>query len=253
MTKATKAKAIKATAKTKASNISRFLLLAFSFLMICNTANANLFSFSSEKQATGWDSSDIKDITRKEKQLNPEVLSLALKAYASAKEQGVNISRPIITIIDYSLPSKAKRMWVLDLAQKRVLFNSLVAHGKYSGDDFYASNFSNASGSLASSLGLFLTGETYDGHNGYTLKIKGLEAGFNDRAESRTIVMHGAWYVTEEIARERGMVGRSWGCPAVEPKKAVPIINTIKDGTLLFAYYPESKWLKKSKYLNYRT
>ena len=144
-------------------------------------------------------------------------------------------------------------MWVLDLQKKRILFNSLVAHGKYSGNFVYANNFSNADGSLASSLGLFITGETYDGHNGYTLKIKGLERGFNDRAEDRHVVIHGAWYVSEALAKERGSIGRSWGCPALEQKKAGPIINTIKDGTLVFAYYPERSWLKGSKYLNYRT
>lgn len=237
-------------------NLSKVLLIVFSWLMICDTANAGFFSSSEKKPETKyatWDNRDIKSITKKEKQLSPEVLRLALKAYMGAKEQGVNITKPIITIIDYSLPSKTKRMWVLDLQQKRILFNSLVAHGKYSGDDVHATNFSNANGSLESSLGLFITGNTYDGHNGYTLKIKGLERGFNDRAEDRHVVIHGAWYVSEEIAKARGIIGRSWGCPAVEIKKAVPIINTIKDGTLVFAYYPENDWLQKSRYLNYRT
>lgn len=182
-------------------------------------------------------------------QLRPSVLKLALKAFFNARQQGIE-SKPVLTVIDYSLPSTAKRMWVLDLDNKKVLFNNLVAHGKGSGTN-YAKYFSDRGGSLQSSLGLFLTEDTYSGHDGYSLKIKGLEDGFNDKAEARKIVMHGAWYVNENYAAARGRLGLSWGCPAVDKKLAAPIINTIKNGSLMFAYYPDANWLQKSKFINY--
>jgi hypothetical protein len=182
--------------------------------------------------------------------INPTVLKLALEAYYAAKQKGVSVTKPILSVIDYSLPCTAKRFWVFDLASGKVLFNSLVAHGQSSGG-IYTTSFSNQAGSLESSMGLYLTENTYIGHRGYTLTIKGLDRGFNDQAESRRIVLHGAWYVSEELARTQGRIGRSWGCPAIEPNLAVPVINTIKNGSLLFAYYPNKNWLSKSAYLHY--
>lgn len=183
-------------------------------------------------------------------QIKPQVLALAIKAYQNAKAEGVRLEKPVLTIIDYSLPSNQKRLWVLDLAENRVLFNTLVAHGKNSGE-VYSTKFSNSFGSQESSIGTYVTEGTYFGHRGYTLRIKGLEKGFNDRAEPRRIVIHGAWYVSDAIARMHGGVGRSWGCPAVDEKLAAPVINTIKDGSLVFAYYPDKNWLQHSHILNY--
>lgn len=177
-----------------------------------------------------------------------QVLNLALRSYQNAINRGIDVTKPILTIIDYSMPSTAKRLWVIDLQQRRVLFNTLVAHGENSGAT-YARQFSNQFGSLKSSIGAFLTGNTYMGHRGYTLRIKGLDSGFNTNAEARHIVIHGAWYVSEALAKLRGTIGRSWGCPAVEPKMAAPIINTIKDGSFLFVYYPDSSWLHRSKFI----
>ena len=140
-----------------------------------------------------------------------------------------------MTVIDYSLPSTAPRLWVLDLARHRVLFHELVAHGAGSGDNF-ATRFSNEPDSRQTSLGLFLTGGTYEGGNGYSLRLRGLEPGVNDLAAERNIVIHGAWYVSVEHASRYGRLGRSWGCPALPQEVAGTIIDTIKDGSFVFAY-----------------
>jgi hypothetical protein len=167
--------------------------------------------------------------------LSPKVLAKALDAVAAARAQGISGDRDKLTIIDYSLPSTQPRLWVLDLAQGKVLFHEMVAHGSGSGDK-YATRFSNVNDSRATSLGLFLTGGTYEGGNGYSLKLKGLDAGINDRAEERHIVVHGAWYVSDDHARQFGMIGRSWGCPALPLTEAPAVIDAIKGGTFLYAY-----------------
>ena len=143
--------------------------------------------------------------------------------------------RDVITIIDYALPSTEPRLFVFDLTAKRVLFRELVAHGKNSGD-VMTTAFSNSPGSLATSLGLFVTEETYDGSNGYSLRLRGLDRGLNDRARERAIVLHGAYYVSREAIRVLGRLGRSSGCPAVRAEIAEDLINTIKGGTAIFAY-----------------
>ncbi len=167
--------------------------------------------------------------------LSPKVLSRALDAVASARANGFSGRDDLLTVIDYSLPSTKPRLWVLDLANGKVLFRELVAHGQGSGDN-YATRFSNQPDSHQSSLGLFLTASTYIGGNGYSLKLRGLESGVNDLAESRYIVMHGAWYVSPEHARTHGRIGRSWGCPALPKETAGPVIDTIKEGSFLFVY-----------------
>lgn len=190
-----------------------------------------------------------KDISSKTNNLRPKVVQLALQAFYRAKQSGVNIKKPVLTVIDYTLASTQKRLWVVDVEKKRVLYTSLVAHGKYSGEN-YTTSVSNKTGSLQTSVGLFLTEDTYFGRDGYSLRLEGLEKGFNDKAKARTIVLHGAPYVSEKFAAVAGRIGRSWGCPAVEKPLATPIINTIKNGTLIFSYYNHSKWLKQSKFLN---
>ncbi|MFY9821726.1 MAG: murein L,D-transpeptidase catalytic domain family protein [Thermoanaerobaculia bacterium] len=167
--------------------------------------------------------------------LSPRVLNLALGAVSAAREQGIVGKGDLLTVIDYSLPSTEPRLWVLDLARGKVLFHELVAHGAGSGEKF-ATRFSNVDESRATSLGLFLTGDTYEGGNGYSLKLKGLYEGINDRAEQRHIVMHGAWYVSADHARQYGMLGRSWGCPALSQQDAKPVIDVIKGGSFVFAY-----------------
>jgi hypothetical protein len=167
--------------------------------------------------------------------LASQVLTGALDAVAAARARGVAGRDDILTVIDFSLPSTQPRLWVLDLAHDRVLFHELVAHGSGSGDNF-AVRFSNAVESRQSSLGLFLTGDTYLGAHGYSLHLQGLDAGVNDRAEERHIVFHGAWYVSVEQARRYGRLGRSWGCPALPEESAHAVIDAIKGGTFVFAY-----------------
>ena len=176
--------------------------------------------------------------------LSPQVLRMALDAMASARARGVSGRDDLLTVIDYSLPSTRPRLWVLDLANGKVLFHELVAHGSGSGDN-YATRFSNNDNSHQTSLGLFVTGGTYEGGNGYSLKLRGLDKGFNDRAEERHIVMHGAWYVSTEHARAQGRLGRSWGCPAVSERSARPVIDTIKGGSFVFSYASaDPAWLR---------
>lgn len=167
--------------------------------------------------------------------LSPQVLTLALDAVGSARARGVSGREDLLTVIDYSLPSTEPRLWVLDLEHGKVLYRELVAHGSGSGAN-YATRFSNEMNSRQTSLGLFLTGGTYQGGNGYSLRLRGLDKGLNHLAEMRHIVMHGAWYVSPEQARSQGRIGRSWGCPALSEKIAPAVIDAIKGGSFLFAY-----------------
>jgi len=189
------------------------------------------------------------NIAAKTNDLKPSLLKLAIEAFHNAKRSGINTNKQILTVIDYSLPSTKKRLWVLDLNQEKILYSSMVAHGRNSGEN-HTTNFSNRIGSLQTSLGLFLTEGTYFGRDGYSLYLKGLEKGFNDNAKTRTIVLHGAPYVSKQFVAAAGRVGRSWGCPAVEKPLAEPIINTIKNGTMIFAFYPDKNWLAKSEFIN---
>jgi hypothetical protein len=176
--------------------------------------------------------------------LSPKVLAMALDAVACAKARGVSGRDDLLTVIDYSLPSTTPRLWVLDLQHGEVLYHELVAHGSGSGDN-YATRFSNVKDSRQTSLGLFRTAGTYVGGNGYSLKLEGLDEGINDRAEERHIVIHGAWYVSPEHARQQGRIGRSWGCPALSEVSARPVIDTIKGGTFVFSYSGNEEWFQK--------
>ena len=179
---------------------------------------------------------------------DPKVLALALQARtcAMASEGASSASR--LAVIDYSRPSTETRLWVFDLKRKALLFAEHVAHGRGSGENL-AQAFSNREGSHQSSLGLFRTAETYVGGNGYSMRMDGLEPGVNDAARDRLIVMHGAPYVDPLAALKQGRLGRSFGCPAVRPQVARELIDTLKQGQLLFAYYPDPEWLKGSALL----
>jgi hypothetical protein len=179
--------------------------------------------------------------------IDPKVVKLALVAYQKAKQQGL-AKQDILTIIDYSKPSTERRLWVFDIKRGRELFNTWVSHGKNSGDNM-AHNFSNSPGSLKSSIGVFITDQPYIGGHGLSLRIRGQEAGVNDNAYSRAIVFHGAKYVNGQTANSYGRIGRSWGCPAVDQNEIKPLIATIKDKTVVFAYYPDGHWLKSSRFL----
>jgi len=184
--------------------------------------------------------------------LRPEVLELALEAYEQAEEGGF-VRREDLTIIDYELPSYQQRLWVIDMKVGRVLYQEWVAHGmgrpRGSGGDMEeALSFSNERGTLKSSLGLFITAETYYGRHGYSLKLDGLEEGVNDNARERLIVLHSAHYVSEDRADDH-LIGRSWGCPAVRPEIVEELIDRIKDGSVLWVYYPHDEWLEESEFL----
>jgi hypothetical protein len=149
-----------------------------------------------------------------------------------------------------SQSSRNKRLYVLDLDQKKVVVNTYVAHGRNSGGEF-AHSFSNNPSSHKSSLGFYITQDTYYGSNGFSLKIRGVERGFNDRANSRAIVVHGSEYVGPDFLQMNNFCGRSYGCPAVPADESETIIDLIKEGSCLFIYYPTQKYLVRSKILNY--
>jgi len=180
--------------------------------------------------------------------IDSRVLELALGASRCAIKNGAVDNPSTLTVIDYSKPSTEPRMWVLDLQRRRLLYEELVAHGQGTGDNF-ATKFSNQPDSHQTSIGLFVTDDTYVGRNGYSLKLDGLEPGFNDRARERAIVMHGAPYVNKSITKSLGRLGRSHGCPAVRDAVARELIDTVKGGNLVFSYYPDAKWLETSKFL----
>ena len=177
-----------------------------------------------------------------------EVLDLALQAYHCGQHEG-RFHRPLLTVIDYSLPSTERRLWVIDLERNEVLQHEFVAHGDGSGD-VLPTSFSNLPGSHQSSLGLFRTDESYMGRFGYALRLSGLEPGFNDNARERSIVVHAMADVSSEYVDRYKTLGRSWGCPAVSADAAPQMIDTIAGGSAFFAYYPDADWLRESHFLH---
>jgi hypothetical protein len=154
-----------------------------------------------------------------------------------------------MAIIDFNLPSSAKRLWVFDMEESTLLHHELVSHGKNSGG-LWATSFSDVSGSKQSSLGAYVTAETYSGKHGYSLKLDGLEEGFNKNARTRAIVIHGADYVSEEFVDKQGRLGRSWGCPAVSTAVSEELIDDIRGGALVLAHFNDKKWLAESAFLH---
>ncbi len=215
--------------------LNRFGLL-FAILLTClsvTSAYADSLENALVKAAPGADA---------------KVIALAVRATQCSRAQGVAPAQRL-AVIDYSLPSTEQRLWVFDLKRRKLLFHELVAHGRNSGENM-ATLFSNRNESHATSLGLFRTQQSYRGQNGYSLRMEGLEPGFNDNAFDRAIVIHGAPYVSPVLARANGRIGRSLGCPAVRPAIAHRLIDSMKDGQLLFSYYPDQRWLKSSSYIN---
>lgn len=178
-----------------------------------------------------------------------KVLQLATTALQCAQRQPNSAVDPTrLAVIDYSRPSTEQRLWVFDVAQQKLLYQEWVAHGRNSGSN-RTERFSNRDGSFMSSLGGFTARETYMGGNGYSLRLDGLEPGFNDNARDRAIVMHGAPYVNPSVAQLQGRLGRSLGCPAVRLTVAKPLINSLRGGAFVFAYYPDKEWLEHSRLL----
>ena len=181
-------------------------------------------------------------------ELNPQALKSALSAMQCAVNNGAQQAQHL-AVIDYSQPSTARRLWIFDLTKKKLVLRDLFAHGQKSGENF-ATQFSNSEGSFQSSLGLFRTQESYNGSHGYSLRMDGLEPGINDRARERAIVIHAADYVNPLWSQRQGRIGRSLGCPAVRPQVARQVVDKLKDGQFMFAWYPDQRWLKSSTYLN---
>ncbi len=213
---------------------SRRLLLAVFFFAALGTLSTQLIG--SAKAAPG------------NAAINSDVVEMAFSAASCAVRAGAVDNPETLTVIDYSKPSTEKRLFVYDLRSREVLYSEYVAHGQGSGENL-TTRFSNEPNSHATSLGLFVTADTYIGKNGYSLRMNGLEQGFNDKAFERAIVMHGAPYVNPDTMNSLGRLGRSWGCPALRPAIARQLIDTVKGGNLVFSYAANQEWLKASKYL----
>lgn len=174
-----------------------------------------------------------------------ECFSKALQGFYKLQEKGL-IQNNILTLVDFSLSSNTKRLWIIDMTTNTILYQSLVAHGRNSGDEF-ANKFSNKSESFQSSLGFYLTGEIYQGKHGKSLRLDGMEKGINDKARSRAVVMHGANYVSEQFIRQNKRLGRSLGCPALPEDLNAEIIQLIKNKSCLFIYHPSKAYAAMSK------
>lgn len=217
---------------------SRFALIISTLVALCTTAHAD-----NAKPLTLYSSLAVAA-----PELNPQVLKSALSAMQCAIGNGFEKSDRL-AVIDYSQPSTARRLWIFDLRKRTLVLRDLVAHGQKSGENF-ATRFSNREGSYQSSIGLFRTQESYEGAHGYSLRMDGLEPGFNDRARERAIVIHAADYVSPLWSKREGRIGRSQGCPAVRPQVARQVVDKLKDGQFMFSWYPDQRWLKSSAYLN---
>ncbi|HAQ18105.1 MAG TPA: hypothetical protein DCR40_02600 [Prolixibacteraceae bacterium] len=179
-----------------------------------------------------------------------DVFNLAVKGLKKLENEGKLQNPNIVTIADYSQSSNKKRLYVIDLKNRKLLFNTYVAHGRNTGDEF-AKSFSNEEGSFKSSLGFYITEKPFVGsHTGFALLIKGVEKGFNDLAAKRAIIIHAAEYATEKFIKKYGRLGRSQGCPALPPEMNKPIIESIQGGTCLFIYNPDNKYICSSTLLN---
>jgi hypothetical protein len=181
--------------------------------------------------------------------LSMKAFEYALKGYRNLVEHGKVMKDQILSICDFSQSSRRKRFYVIDMTEKKVLINTWVAHGRNSGGEF-ARSFSNSPESHKSSLGFYVTGNTYYGSHGLALKIEGLEKNINDKADRRNIVIHGSEYVGAGFLARSPINGRSFGCPALPRDETGKIIETIKDGTCLFIYHPTKTYIQKSKVLN---
>ena len=190
----------------------------------------------------------VDSLSRVAPTLDVQVLTHAVAAMQCAVNNGAAPAQRL-AVIDFSLPSSMRRLWIFDLKQRRLLLKDFVAHGMKSGEN-HATQFSNVMGSHQSSIGLFRTAESYSGKHGYSLRMDGLEPGVNDLARERAIVIHPADYVNPAWIATQGRIGRSQGCPAVRPEVARMVVDSLKGGQFMFSWYPDRKWLQSSAYLN---
>lgn len=190
----------------------------------------------------------LDDLSQVAPALDTQVLTHAVAAMQCAVNNGASPAQRL-AVIDFSLPSSERRLWIFDLQRKRLLLEEFVAHGQKSGEN-HATRFSNILGSHQSSIGLFRTAESYHGKHGYSLRMDGLEPGVNDLARERAIVIHPADYVNPAWIATQGRIGRSQGCPAVRPEVARMVVDSLKGGQFMFSWYPDQQWLNSSAYLN---
>jgi len=214
-----------------------FVVLLTSFSSLPSKTNSSENTVRAESSATSRVAFIYNELDANSFALpNFECFSLAMNGFQKLKERGV-VRKNILTLVDFSLSSNTKRLWVIDLDKGKVLFQTLVAHGRNTGEEF-ASNFSNRAESYQSSIGFYATGEIYNGKHGLSLKLDGLEKGLNDKARDRAVVMHGADYVSESFIRQNKRLGRSQGCPAIPVEMNEKIISVIKNKSCLFLYHP---------------
>jgi hypothetical protein len=181
--------------------------------------------------------------------LSKEAFDYAMKGHDYLAANGKLQNEDIISIVDFSLPSSQKRLFIVDLKNNKLLFHTYVSHGRGSGG-VMATDFSNQAESYKSSLGFYVTGDTYLGKHGLSMRLLGQDRGFNDNANDRAIVMHSATYVSEEAIKRQGFIGRSHGCPAVPEELNKPIIETVKNGSCLFIYSPDKQYTANSTIIN---
>ena len=215
------------------------LILIVTFFPVADSVNSENTCNPDSHLVYVWKKCELEGI------VSYDLFKTAMQGY---KEMEQIKDKKIITIIDYTKPSTKKRLYVINLAQKELLYTSYVAHGKNSGKN-YAKHFSNQPGSKKSCLGFFVTAETYYGKHGYSLRLDGVEKGINDNARKRLIVIHGAEYVSQEFINTHGRLGRSWGCPALPVELTEEIIDSIANGSCLFIFGNDAKYFKKSKYI----
>ena len=243
--------------KTLPVSIGKLFFLSFFTLLLPMLAAAkkknrhlHFIAHVAEKKLIALEASYLYDeMQLKDSGLSEKALQYALLGYHRLLKQHALQKTDVISVCDFSQPSSAKRMYVLDLQNRRVLYRTYVAHGMGSGRE-YANSFSNVPDSYKSSLGFYVTRDTYVGSNGLSLRICGVEKGFNDKANARAIVIHGANYVSERVLHKYGVMGTTFGCPAVPEEMASQIIPVLKNGTCFFIFYPSKRYLSASKMLN---
>ena len=219
--------------------------LVFFLLPVLNRADTEMLYPEGEVKTNIYS-----DLNLAELGLTNEVFQLGLTGYRKLEAAGQLEHPGILTIVDFSQSSRNKRMYVIDFTQNKLLFNTLVAHGRNSGEEF-AQNFSNELGTLKSSLGFYITEHHIMGSKvGLSMIMRGVEKGFNDQAVNRQIIMHGADYATEDFIKKTGRLGRSFGCPSLPLDLIKPVIESIEKGTCLFIYNPDSNYLRNSTLLN---
>ena len=213
-------------------------IIGFIFLILLNTSGLERTSIAEGIAADYEMLGDIKP--------SKAAWDMALKGYNQISQKyDLNKNKPYLTVIDFTLPSTEKRLWLIDVSNNSVLIHTFVAHGKNTGD-LVAELFSNKLSSYQSSLGFYITGGTYVGKNGYSLYLDGIEKGINDKARERAIVMHGAWYANASMIEKFGRLGRSYGCPSVPEEIHRELIDTISEKTVLFIYHSSPSYSKSS-------